>query len=233
MKKPDGLELQKLFSTQELLIAALVHRSWAHEKGQKENNERLEFLGDSVLSLIMSEYLFTRFPLLPEGEMARMRSAIVNTMVLAETAKKLQLGHELYLGKGEERTGGREKESILADTFEAVVGAIYLDGGLQKAKKFILTSHADVIDRVCNQEDLRDAKTQLQEMVQQEDRTLPHYTVVEERGPDHNKWFVVQVFLDNHCIGEGDGPTKKQAQQNAASQALIKIRNRKRQSPHT
>jgi len=200
-----------------------THRSWANEKAEKENNEKLEFLGDAVLDLIVSEYLYKRFPEVSEGDLARMRASIVSTPALAKIARGMSLGEKLLLAKGEEASGGREKNSILADTFEALVGAIYLEKGIGFTQEFVLKNLSSIIENVCQQEDLRDAKTGLQEIAQQKFQVLPCYKLIREKGPDHEKWFEVEVFIAGDKWGNGEGPTKKIAEQQAAAQALERI----------
>lgn len=219
--------MEKLeFNCPEFLQEALTHRSWANEKGIIYDNERFEFLGDAVLSFVITDYLFSAFPQLSEGDLARLRSAIVSTTSLAKTSLKLGLGDRVLLSKGEISTGGSQKESILADVLEAVIGAVFLDGGIEKASKFILENHKEIIEEACSAGDLRDSKTQLQEFVQKEMHLLPDYRVVKEKGPDHRKWFVIETYVGSELWGVGEGSTKKQAQQNAATQALLKLRTR-------
>ncbi len=216
-KNIRGLEIQ----SPHLLKKALTHRSWAYENHCRQNNERLEFLGDAVLSLVVSDYIFERFPRANEGELARLRAGIVNTVALAKTAKRIRLGNYILLGKGEESQGGREKESLLADTFEALIGAVYLEGGLAEARSFILDVHRDILDSVCSGTiDIFDAKGKLQEILQNRSNNLPQYRVVEEIGPDHDKVFTIEVFFEGKMLGRGKGQTKKVAQQNAAKEAL-------------
>lgn len=214
------VELQKIIKSSRLLRLALTHRSWANEKGLSENNERLEFLGDSVLSLIISEFLFRTFPAQAEGELARMRAQIVSMNSLARAATRLKLGEQLLLGKGEESSGGRSRESILADAYEAFLGAIYIESGLDYCRNFLLENLNFIVEEVCQKPDLRDAKTILQEIIQRDYQELPRYEVARETGPDHQKWFVVEVFFAGKKQGTGEGPTKKMAQQQAAAQAL-------------
>ncbi len=207
----------------QLLETALTHRSWVHETDADNTNERMEFLGDAVLSLVISFHLYKLFPKAQEGDLARMRSSIVSMEALARTGRRLDLGEAILLGRGEEVTGGREKDSIIADTLEALVGAMYLEGGLEKARDFILKEHREIIEEVCCKEEHRDAKTLLQEKVQKKQKSLPQYRISEERGPDHKKVFVIDVYLGGKFLGRGEGPTKKMAQQKAAAAALEKI----------
>ena len=180
------------------------------------HNERLEFLGDSVLSIVVSEYLFTHKNM-PEGELTRMRASLVCESALFGFAQQIGLGAHLRLGRGEEMSGGRERPSILSDAFEAVIAALYLDGGLETARAFILPFvTADLTDAAAEE----DFKTKLQEIVQQNPEERLRYVVTGETGPDHNKRFVVEVRLNSNCIGRGEGHSKKQAEQRAAREAL-------------
>lgn len=204
------------FKDKELLKLALTHSSFANEsKNRSQYNERLEFLGDAVLQLITSEKLYTENPNMPEGKMSKTRAALVCEDALADYSKEINLGSFLLLGKGEEATGGRERASILADAFEAVTGAIFLDGGLENAKKFIL--------RFLNQNvvHMQDYKTLLQEIIQKNPGERLSYVVVEESGPDHDKNFTVEVRLNSNPIGTGKGKSKKQAEQHSAKEALL------------
>ncbi len=219
-------ELKEVIKSSRLKQLALTHRSWANEKGLTENNERLEFLGDSVLSLIISEYLYKNFPDYPEGELARIRGQIVSMNSLARAARRLSLGEKLLLGKGESNSGGKNKDSILADSFEAVIGAVYIERGLEKSRKFVMENLSFIIEEVFQQCDFRDAKTSLQEIVQQKFKELPQYNIVREEGPDHEKWFVINVFFAGEVKGSGEGPTKKIAQQQAAAEAIEKLKEK-------
>lgn len=204
------------FKDGELLQTALTHTSYANEARRKlPNNERLEFLGDSVLSFVVAEYLFAGAPRLPEGELTRRRAALVCEPALAGFARQIGLGEHLYLGKGEEMNGGRDRPSILADAFEALIAALYLDGGMDVAKGFIL---GFVQNGAAAEEDY---KTRLQEVVQQNPQERLRYVLAGEDGPDHNKFFTVEVYLNSNCIGTGQGHSKKLAEQHAARQALV------------
>ncbi len=213
------------FRTLPLLEEALTHSSYANEhRGRKMNsNERLEFLGDSVLGFVTAEFLFLQHPDLPEGDLTRIRAALVCEQSLYEVARKLELGRYLRLGKGEEAGGGRERTSILADATEAVFAAVYLDGGIQAASALI---HRCLLDAECEEaveERRRDFKTELQELIQRKpDQTLV-YRMVAERGPDHDKTFVAEVLLNGAVAGEGGGHSKKEAEQSAARAALEKL----------
>ncbi len=205
------------FADKGLLTMALTHTSYANEaKHRLPNNERLEFLGDSVLSFVVAEYLFTTGKKLPEGELTRRRAALVCESALAVFAKEAELGKYLLLGKGEEMGGGRARASILSDAFEALIAALYLDGGIMAAKAFILPFVEKGMAKGADE----DYKTRLQEVVQQNPEENISYVVTAEDGPDHNKNFTVQVRLNSNCVGEGKGHSKKIAEQQAAKQAL-------------
>ncbi len=216
-------ELQKkinyTFNDPKLLKTALTHSSFANEHGlSKQNcNERLEFLGDSVLSIIVSQYLFSKTPMLPEGELTRIRATIVCENSLFQFAKSIELGNYMSFGKGEKASGGALRPSILADCFEAVLAALYLDGGLEIARSFVLSfvEKLDVSGKVS-----RDYKTELQEVIQQNPEERLKYALISEQGPDHDKTFLFEVRLNGNVIGKGQGHSKKQAEQEAARQAL-------------
>jgi ribonuclease III len=215
-------QLRVRFRDPRVLQISLIHRSYAFEQGTAETNERLEFLGDAVLGLVVTDLAFRRFPDMPEGELAKLRAATVNMITLAEVARDLALGQELFLGRGEELSGGRDKTSILADAMEAVLGAIYVDRGMGTV--------ADAIEKVfwprmaayARGEGDRDYKTGLQELAAQDVGTVPQYRVQEE-GPDHAKQFTATVFLDGHPYGRGQGRSKKEAEQQAARQAFDRL----------
>lgn len=204
------------FKDQNLLKTALNHSSFANEgKRQLQSNERLEFLGDSVLSFVVAEHLFSSQKNVPEGELTRRRAALVCEGALAGFAAQIQLGCHLKLGKGEETHGGRTRPSILADAFEALIAALYLDGGTNAARQFILRFVKK--SRLAEE----DYKTRLQEVVQQNPEEFLQYHVVAEEGPDHDKIFVVELYLNSNCIGKGRGHSKKNAEQQAARKALV------------
>ena len=207
------------FSNRELLSEALNHSSYAneHRGAGISSNERLEFLGDSVLGFVTAEFLFKNYPRLLEGDLTRMRAALVCEQSLYEVAKMLELGQYLKLGKGEEAGGGRERQSILADAVEAVFAAVYLDGGMEQIRGLI---HRVLLSRAPAAEERKDYKTTLQEIVQRKIGQQLTYHMVEERGPDHNKTFVFEVRLNGEPIGRGDGHSKKEAEQAAARDAL-------------
>ncbi len=208
------------FKKPELLETALSHSSYANEKkGGRKSNERLEFLGDSVLQLTVSEYIYKHYAKLPEGDMTKLRAGVVCESALCEYAKELELGKILLLGKGEAAGGGASRPSILSDAFEAVIAAIYLDGGFLQAKKFILRFVEPKLK--ANRTVLfEDYKTILQEIVQQNPDEKLNYRLVEEKGPDHDKSFIVELLLNSNVIGKGQGRSKKQAEQNAAKDAM-------------
>lgn len=203
------------FTNGELLLTAVTHSSFANEQRRGQDfNERLEFLGDSVLSIVVSDYLFELHKDLPEGDLTRTRAALVCEGSCFKFAKQIDLGEYMRLGRGEELSGGRTRSSILADAFEAVIAAIYLDGGLDAARTFILPF---VKAEKINQDDY---KTRLQEIIQQNPEERLRYVVTGESGPDHNKSFTVEVHLNSNVLGAGTGHSKKAAEQQAARQAL-------------
>ncbi|MDI9413741.1 MAG: ribonuclease III [Bacillota bacterium] len=203
------------FKDKNLLKLALTHRSLGQHPAN--NNERMEFLGDAVLQLTVSTYLYEKFPKLPEGELAKTRSLLVRESTLAELARELRLNEYLLVGKGEQRSHAQDRDSLLCDVLEAIYGAIYLDGGFELAQKVIL-NHLPEWDH--KQVAIIDAKSTLQEHFQQTAKKPPVYELIDERGPDHDKLFVVEVSFDNEVLGRGTGPTKKEAEQEAARQAL-------------
>ena len=200
-----------------LLHNALTHSSYANEQNSR-SNERLEFLGDSVLSLIVSRYLYSRYPKKPEGELTRLRASLVCEKALAGFAMKMELGKYLLLGHGEEQSGGRERPSILSDAFEAVLASLYLDGGFEVAERFVLRFVKEALER--HDEELRDYKTALQEIIQKNAEEKVRYVLVSEEGPDHDKRFTVEVRLNSNVIGVGSAHSKKKAEQLAAKEAL-------------
>ncbi|MCJ7740365.1 ribonuclease III [Candidatus Microgenomates bacterium] len=211
------------FKNPELLKQAFVHRSYLNEsKKTLSSNERLEFLGDSILSFLVSEYLYKTYEDLPEGELTNLRSSIVKTEALAEIALKLSLGDYLYLSKGEEEGGGRKNPSILADTFEALLGAIFLDIGLTPVKKIIKEQLLPILPKIIAEKTYKDAKSNFQEMVQETVKLSPVYKVIQETGPDHAKRFTVGVFVEEKLWGKGEGRSKQEAEQKAAMSGLEK-----------
>lgn len=208
------------FRNPQLLKQAVTHSSYANEgKKHGKNNERLEFLGDSVLSVIVAKHLYLTYKDIPEGELTKLRASLVCEKALDVFAAKLELGKYLLLGKGEEMTGGRSRPSILADAFEAVIAALYLDGGYEIAQKFVLSYIPKNLD-IRKVSPLADYKTALQEIIQQNREEKVEYILVGERGPDHAKIFTAEVLLNSNVIGRGEGSSKKQAEQNAAREAL-------------
>lgn len=215
------------FNNKELLKNSLLHRSFGneHRKYKKISNERLELLGDAVLDLVVTEYLYKSYENSTEGDLAKIKSMVVSEPVLAAISKRLEVGKYLLLSRGEELTGGRERSSILGDAFEAILGAIYIDSDFETAKKFALNHIKDSIDNVDTNEDILDFKTILQEYSQKEYKIIPEYTVINEIGPDHQKIFEIAVKINNNehenLMAVGSGKNKKSAEQ-AAAKALCK-----------
>ncbi|MBR2190299.1 MAG: ribonuclease III [Eubacterium sp.] len=210
------------FKDEKLLVTALTHKSYivnAPETGDV-NNERLEYLGDAVLELVTSDFLFKNYKQMSEGEMTKLRASLVCEPALAIDAREIDLQDFIFLGKGEENTGGRNRDSIVSDAFEALIGAIYLDGGMDEATKFICSF---VLNDIEHKQKFYDSKTTLQEMVDATNLGNLSYEIVKESGPDHNKVFDAVVKLNDEVIGSGTGQTKKHAEQNAAVDALNKI----------
>ncbi len=208
------------YKNRQYLKTALTHSSYANESnGKVKSYERLEFLGDSVLSIIVSDYIFTHCPKLPEGELTKLRASLVCERTLCSFSKKLDLGKYLYLSRGEHHSGGENRPSILADVFEAILASLYLDGGLEVAKKLVLRF---IIPEINNPKPntFKDYKTDLQEIIQKNPEETIEYVLVEESGPDHNKHFVTEVRLNNNVIGRGGGKSKKESEQQAARSAL-------------
>ena len=214
------------FKNQNLFSQALTHSSYANERhwDKKRCNERLEFLGDAVLEVVSSEFLFLNHPDMPEGEMTKLRASLVCEPALAYCAEAISLGDYLILGKGEDMTGGRKRPSVVSDAMEAVIGAIYLDGGLANAKEFI---HRFILNDIEHKQLFYDSKTILQEIVQADFKDPLTYELIREEGPDHNKSFEVEARIGERVIGSGTGHTKKAAEQEAAYQALLSIRAKK------
>lgn len=205
-----------------LLSHALAHRSWCAEHGNTESNERLEFLGDAVLGLVVTTHLYSTYPQFPEGELAKIRAAVVSTVSLAEVAREIEIGRHLLLGRGEDQSGGREKRSILADAVEAVIGATYLDSGWEGARLLIMRLLGERIVEAAAGPGGHDYKTRLQELSAHHREVVPRYTLT-DHGPDHNKRFVAEVRIADVEYGEGDGRSKKQAEQAAAAVALRRL----------
>jgi len=218
-------KVQKLvFKNKEILIKALTHRSYLHDIDENiESNERLEFLGDSVLSLIIISHLCQKFPTKNEGELAKIKSNLVSADTLAKLAEDIDLGKVIILGENEDKSGGRKKNSILADTMEALIGAIYLDSGIRKTKKWVINLYSKKIDDELRKPFLDDYKTRLQEILSRKKVGKLSYKILKEEGPDHAKMFLAKAFLNKIVIGEGWGNSKKDAEQEAAKLALMKI----------
>ena len=220
----DYKELHRLigyeFKNKDLLTTALTHSSFANEaKGGTKYNERLEFLGDSVLSIVVSDYIYLHCPELPEGKLTKLRASLVCEKSLYVYAKQIELGRHIRLSRGEKRSGGDDRPSILSDAFEALIAAIYLDGGIEPAREFILKFVIPDI-KSSKPKKFKDYKTALQEIVQKNPEEKLTYVLVKETGPDHDKHFVVEVHLNSNVIGKGGGRSKKEAEQQAARQAL-------------
>ena len=208
------------FKEPQLLERALTHKSFANENKVPYHNERMEFLGDAVLTLIVSEHLMRTCPDSTEGDLSRLRAAIVSEPALAAVSRAISLGAYLLLGKGEEQTGGRDKDSLLADALEALIAALYLDAGKDAAEMFILRFFDEVIKGSCASRTTLDYKTALQERCQERHKQLPEYRVASETGPDHRKQFDVELLVKGRIYGRGTGRTKKEAEQKAAKEAL-------------
>lgn len=215
-------DLEKIFNNKDLLDQALTHRSWVNEhKGQRESNERMEFLGDAILEFVVSKEIYNEYPDKEEGYLTALRANLVNTIALAEIANNLGIGAKLFLSKGEEDGGGRLNSSLLADTVEAIIGALFIDGGIDEAEKFI-KENILIYTKDKVQKPLKDFKSRLQEMVQAKGYPAPKYQVVQESGPDHNKKFVIEVLVNGESWGRGEGKNKSSAEQDAACQVLAK-----------
>jgi len=214
------------FDDPALLEMSLTHRSWANEQGVGEHYERVEFLGDAVLGLLVAHWLYDRYPELAEGDLSKLKSYAVSETMLADWAETLELGSALRLGVGEDRSGGRTKRSLLADAMESVLGAIYLDGGMAAVGAVTESWLESVLTNEPGERPVADAKTTLQELAQSRGEELPIYRHIAEEGPDHRKRFHVECWVGGTCLGVGTGPSKKQAEQSAASAALIELENR-------
>jgi len=215
----DSLKI--IFKNQNLLKTALTHKSWVNEHQGSATNERLEFLGDAILEFIVSEALYQKFPGKDEGYLTALRANLVNTKNLARVGKKMGVGNELLLSKGEKEAGGKDNIGLIANTVEAIIGALYLDQGLAKTRDFIEKKLlADLEEKT--KEPLKDAKSRLQEAVQAKNLPAPRYQVLEASGPDHQKQFEVGVFTNGEILGKGSGKNKAEAEQRAADQARVK-----------
>jgi ribonuclease-3 len=212
------------FKNPELLLNALTHSSYANEnRGRISDNERLEFLGDAVLGLVIADYLYRLFEEHKEGDLTKIRASIVSEEPLSLIARDIGLGQFLLLGKGEANTGGRDRDSVLADAVEAVIGAVYLEAGINQAKELIIGLFSSLMEKSFQGKGFQDYKTNLQEMLQAKGEEEIVYRVIKESGPDHNKEFVVEVLCGRRVKGRGKGKSKKEAEQRAAKEALEKI----------
>ncbi len=217
-------QLSYTFSDGQLLEQALVHRSYSHEQASKPlNNECLEFLGDAVLGLAVSHLLFAEYPGYEEGILSQLKANLVSENSLSQIAKKLNLGKFLLLGKGEELSGGRSKASILANTYEALLAAIYLDGGLERVHNLLKEHFQSLLPESISRESLLDFKSRLQEYTQEELKTIPEYVLLKESGPEHHKKFTIGIKLNGKLSARGTGKSKKAAEQKAAQNALKKL----------
>ncbi len=215
------------FQNQQLFEQAFTHRSFLNETKSKEpSNERLEFLGDSILSFVVSDYFFKKYHEFNEGTLTNLRSQLVNTKSLAEAAKELGFGAYLKLSKGEEDSQGRQNQSLLADSYEAFIGALFLDQGLDAASKFISESLLPKAEEIIRNKDFKDPKSLFQEFVQAQSHAAPVYKVLLEEGPSHAKLFTVGVYVKEQLLGQGVGKSKQEAEEVAAKQALEKIANK-------
>lgn len=217
------------FKNKELLQTAITHTSFTHESKGKiiQNNEKLEFLGDAVLELVISSYIFKEFDKLSEGELTKLRASIVCEGSLAKKARELKIGENLRLGKGEEHTGGRDRDSLLSDALEAIIGAIYIDSSdIKVVSKFIIEQMNDIIFEKRNNFLKNDCKTYLQELIQKNSKLPIEYQVIDEEGPAHNRIFTVQVIHNGNILGKGQGKSKKDAEQNAAQIAINFLENK-------
>ena len=224
-KNPDTLAtiLDYSFKSRELMVQAIRHPSYVYEKDKLGiyDNQRLEFLGDAVISLAISHLLMELFPDIKEGDLSKFRASMVSESGLSYIASKLELGNYLLLGKGEEQTNGRKKPSIISDAFEALIGAVYLDGGFEEALRVIAKLFQPLLNRIDLDKSINDFKTELQEYSQNTFQSPPEYRIEKETGPDHNKTFYVSVYLKKNLMGKGKGKSKKEAEQKAAKEALV------------
>jgi ribonuclease-3 len=214
------------FTDRRLLQEALTHRSFVNETGDRsaKDNERLEFFGDAVIDFFLSDQLFERFPESREGELTRIRASLVDEESLAQLAARIDLGRYLRLGRGEVKSGGRGKKSILADAYEALVAAIYLDGGAGPVKRMVEANFAPLMERHAAGMISQDYKTEFQQQAQGKLGTAPKYVLKETAGPDHERFFTVETFVGEDCLGEGSGRSKKEAEQAAAREGLTRLR---------
>lgn len=221
LEKEIGLK----FKDQALIQNAFVHRSYLneHRKSGLKSNERLEFLGDAVLELVVTEYLYKNYPN-PEGELTNWRSALVKGQMIAKVARNLNLGSYLFLSKGEENSGGRDKDYLLANTFEAVIGVIYLESGYQASEEFIKKFLLVHLKSILENRSYIDSKSKFQEIAQEKAGITPSYNLIDEEGPDHNKTFTMGAYLDEKVVGKGKGNSKQAAEQKAAADAIKRLK---------
>ena len=221
LTKLEGL-LGVSFTNKETLLSAVTHRSYLneHREAKQEHNERLEFLGDAVLELVVTDYLFEKYPDKPEGELTAVRAALVNTISLSDSSSQLGLNEFLLMSKGEAKDTGRARQYILANAFEAVIGAIYIDQGYEAAKGFIAGQLFQKTDRIVEKRLWQDPKSRFQEVAQEHVSVTPTYELVSQEGPDHDREFTVGVFLKSEKVAEGKGRSKQEAEQDAAEQAI-------------
>lgn len=219
----DLANIKSIFNNPDLFEQALTHKSWVNEHtGVRASNERMEFLGDAILEFVVSKEIYQSFPDKEEGYLTALRANLVNTVNLAEVAKTLSLGEQLYLSRGEDDGGGRTNPSLLADTVEAIIGALYIDQGLDAVYEFIKSNLLIQVEEK-TKTNLKDPKSRIQEYLQAKAMPAPKYKVISESGPDHDKQFVIQVVVNNEAIGEGSGKSKSEAEQRAAESALSKL----------
>ncbi len=219
-----NLSLPK-FHNKDIQFQVFTHRSYLNESNSaKESNERMEFLGDSILSYVVSSYIYKKYPHLKEGELTNLRSILTNTETLYHVANDLRLGELLNLSKGEEAGGGRTNKSLLANTYESVVGGLYLDQGIEAAQQFIADTILSQIDTIIQDQGLKDPKSHLQEILQEKYKDSPIYEIVQEEGPDHARTYTVRVSLGNRELGRGVGKSKQEAEKQAAKKALTSLK---------
>lgn len=219
------MNINYTFKNERLISTALSHSSYANEHKNQgvECNERLEFLGDAILGFVVGEYIYNKFKMWPEGKLTKLRASVVCETMLSKKGRELGINKALKLGKGEEHTGGRDRNSIIADAVESVIGAIYLDGGMDEARKFVLNLLVSEIEEISSTVHILDAKTTLQEIIQRDSQEPIEYNIVGESGPAHCKSFVVEVCHRNKVLGKGKGHSKKEAEQRAAMEAINSI----------
>ena len=215
------------FKNKKLFDQAFTHRSFLNETKEKvSSNERMEFLGDSIISFVISEYLFNKYPQVNEGVLTNMRSLLVNTKSLAKVARELNLGEYLKLSKGEDESKGRQNQSLLADSFEAFVGALLLDSGIEQTKDFLIQVFSQRVQDLEKERSFKDPKSLLQEFIQSRKQNSPQYKVINELGPAHSRVFTMGVFIGNKLFAEGKGKSKQEAEENAATLALEKLKQK-------